>query len=114
LAPNIEASVDQLDYRERYQQVHDTIRHFLRAQTGTEGLVTQQRRLLQALDEVRAPDQDASSRQYYYLHLPYHLAEANERQTLDSLLLDPRPHRRPLRSGHRALHAARRPPRLGL
>jgi WD40 repeat protein len=78
-----------LDLDRRTLQVHDTIRHFLRAQTGTEGLVAQQRRLLQALDEIRAPDQDSSSRHYYYLHLPYHLAEANERQKLDSLLLDP-------------------------
>jgi hypothetical protein len=77
-----------LDLDHRTLQVHDTIRHFLRGQIGTKGLVTQQKRLLQALDEIRAPDQDASSRQYYYLHLPYHLAEANERQTLDSLLLD--------------------------
>jgi hypothetical protein len=45
--------------------------------------------LLQALDEIRAPDQDASTRRYYYLHLPYHLAEANERERLESLLLDP-------------------------
>jgi hypothetical protein len=78
-----------LDLDHRTLQVHDTIRHFLRGQTGTKGLVTQQRCLLQALNEIRAPDQDASSRQYYYLHLPYHLAEANERQKLDSLLLDP-------------------------
>jgi hypothetical protein len=78
-----------LDLDRRTLQIHDTIRHFLRARSGTEGLVTQQKRLLQALDEIGAPDQDASTRRYYYLHLPYHLAEAKERERLDSLLLDP-------------------------
>jgi hypothetical protein len=78
-----------LDLDRRTLQVHDTIRQFLRAQTGTEGLIRQQKRLLQALDEIRAPDQDASTRRYYYLYLPYHLDEANERDRLDSLLLDP-------------------------
>jgi hypothetical protein len=78
-----------LNLDRRTLQVHDTIRHFLRAQTGTEGLVTQQKRLLHALDEIPASDQDASTRHYYYLHLPYHLAEANERERLDSLLLNP-------------------------
>jgi hypothetical protein len=81
-----------LDLDRHTLQLHDTIRYFLRAQTGTEGIVRQQRRLIQAFDEIRASDrwsQDTSSRQYYYLHLPYHLAEANQRERLDSLLLDP-------------------------
>jgi APAF-1 helical domain/WD domain, G-beta repeat len=32
---------------------------------------------------------DEALKHYYYLHLPYHLAEATERERLDSLLLDP-------------------------
>jgi hypothetical protein len=78
-----------LDLDRRTLQVHDTIRHFLRGQTGTEGLVTMQRRLLRALDEIRGADHDESTKCYYYLYMPYHLAEANERERLDALLLDP-------------------------
>jgi hypothetical protein len=78
-----------LDFDHRTLQVHDTIRHFLRDQTGTEGLITHQKRLLQALDEIGAFGLETSTKGHYYLHLPYHLAEANDQGRLDSLLLDP-------------------------
>jgi WD40 repeat protein len=79
-----------LDLDRRTLQIHDTIRQFLRDQAGKERLCSQHRHLLKVLDEVDGSDQaDVLTRRYSYLHLPYHLAEANERQRLDKLLLDP-------------------------
>ena len=72
-------------------QIHDTIRQFLRDQTTKEGLSAQHKWLLPVLDEVGGSRQaDVLTRRYYYRHLPYHLAEANERERLDGLLLDPK------------------------
>jgi hypothetical protein len=79
-----------LDLNQRTLRLHDTTRRFLQDQAGKERHVAQTKRFLSALDEVSGSDQsDAPTRRYCYLHLPYHLAEANERQRLDSLLLDP-------------------------
>jgi len=79
-----------LDLGQRVLRLHDTTRHFLRDRAGKEGLVAQNKQLVAALDGAASADSDAPTRRYYYLHLPHHLAEAGEREKLDSLLLDPR------------------------
>ena len=79
-----------LDLNQRTFRFHDTIRHFLQDRAGKEGLVAQHKQLLQALDDVGgSPEADALTRRYFYLYLPHHLAEASERDKLDTLLLDP-------------------------
>jgi hypothetical protein len=79
-----------LDLDRRSLQIHDTIRQFLRDQAGTKSLFAQHKCLLEVLDGIGGSSQgDALTRRYFYLHLPYHLAEANERRRLDTLLLDP-------------------------
>ena len=79
-----------LDLDQRILRLHDTVRHFLQDQAGKETTITQQKRLVQALANIRESDQaDALARRYFYLNLPYHLAEAKDREALDALLLDP-------------------------
>ena len=78
-----------LDLNRRILRLHDTIRHFLQDQSGKDGLLAQHRRLAGILDSRPSPEADALTRRYAYLHLPYHLAAAQERQKLDALLLDP-------------------------
>jgi WD40 repeat protein len=79
-----------LDLDHRTLQIHDTIRQFLRDKAGKERLVAQHKRLLEVLDQIDGSNQaDVLTRHYFYLQLPYHLAETNERQRLDTLLLDP-------------------------
>jgi WD40 repeat protein len=80
-----------LDLDLRTFRLHDILRHFLQGQAGTEELVVQNKRLLQAIDNSGKPRvTDALSRRYFYLYLPDHLAAADERDRLDKLLLDPR------------------------
>src|ERR1700733_14885775 len=78
-----------LDLGQRSFRLHDTVRHFLRDRAGKEGLVAHHKQLVAALDGVPSEETDARTRSYYYLHLPHHLAEAKERDRLDTLLLDP-------------------------
>jgi WD40 repeat protein len=79
-----------LDLNQRTFRFHDTVRYFLRHQAGREALVAKHTRLLRAIEDVSALDHvDALTRRYYYLHLPYHLAEVSDRERLDALLLDP-------------------------
>ncbi len=78
-----------LDFGQRFCRLHDTTRHFLRDREGKDGLVAQHRQLVAALDGVASGETDARNRRYYYLNLPHHLAEAQERARLDALLLDP-------------------------
>jgi WD40 repeat protein len=79
-----------LDLNERSLQFHDTIRRFLQDQAGKDGLVARHKQLLNAFDDFGwSAETDALSRRYFYLHLPDHLAAANERGRLDRLLLDP-------------------------
>jgi hypothetical protein len=67
-----------IDLDRRTLQIHDTIRQFLRDQTGKERLVAQHKRLLEVLDEIdRSGQPDELTRRYFYLYLPYHLAETN-------------------------------------
>ncbi|MEE9586398.1 MAG: hypothetical protein V3V97_00045, partial [Hyphomicrobiaceae bacterium] len=40
-------------------------------------------------DIADAKETPATEAQYFYLHLPHHLSEAGDRETLDALLLDP-------------------------
>jgi hypothetical protein len=77
-----------LDLGQGFFRLHDTIRQFLRDLAGKERLVAQHKGLIAILEG--APDaKDERSRRYLYRGLPHHLAEANERQKLDALLLDP-------------------------
>jgi predicted ATPase len=78
-----------LDLGQRFFRLHDTIRHFLRDRTGKDGLVAQHKQLVAALNGVGSEDSDARTRRYFYLFFPHHLAEAGEREMLDTLLLDP-------------------------
>jgi WD40 repeat protein len=78
------------DLDSRTIRLHDTVSQFLRDQAGKEGLVAPHKQLLRALDEIgRSPDVDGELQRYFYLHLPYHLANAEERERLDKLLCDP-------------------------
>jgi hypothetical protein len=80
----------ELDLDQRIFRLHDTVRHLLQDQAGKERLIAQQKGLVRAFDDIRRSDQaDALSRRYFYLYLPYHLAEAKDREALDALLLDP-------------------------
>jgi WD40 repeat protein len=80
-----------LDLDRRTLRLHDTIRQFLRDQADSERLVAGHNHLIKALDEIEdANDVAAPTRRYHYFYLPHHLAEAGERERLDSLLLDPR------------------------
>jgi WD40 repeat protein len=79
-----------LDLNQRTFRFHDTIRGFLQNQIEPGGLCAQHKRLVGALEEIGTSDRvDAVTRRYYYLHLPYHLAEADERERLGALLTDP-------------------------
>ena len=53
------------------------------------GLVSQHKRLDEALEGLASAETDERTRSYYYLNLPHHLTEAGERERLDALLLDP-------------------------
>jgi hypothetical protein len=78
------------DLDRRTFRLHDVLRHFLQEQAGKDELVAQTKRLLRAIDDGGTPKvTDVLSRRYFYLHLPDHLAAANERDRLDRLLLDP-------------------------
>jgi hypothetical protein len=79
-----------LDLHRRTLRLHDTIRHFLQAQAGKDGLAAGHKSLLRALGGIEGSnDVDALTRRYYYFYVPHHLAEAEERERLDRLLLDP-------------------------
>jgi WD40 repeat protein len=79
-----------LDFDRRTVRLHDTVRFFLHNQAGKHGLIAQHRLFLQALDAIgRQSGADTLTRRYYYLWMPYHLAEAGERERLDGLLLNP-------------------------
>jgi hypothetical protein len=79
-----------LDLERRTLKIHDTIRQFLRDRAGEQKLLDQHKSILRILEAVGGSVMDELSRRYYYLCLPYHLAQANERKRLDALLLDPR------------------------
>jgi len=78
-----------LDLGQRFFRLHDTVRHFLPDQASDEGLVALHKQLVEALDGTGSGESDPRTQRYYYLYLPHHLAEANERESLDALLLDP-------------------------
>ena len=70
-------------------RLHDIVRQFLREGAGTDGLAAQHRALVAALDGAADAGADERTRRYFYRSLPYHLAEAGERERLNALLLDP-------------------------
>ncbi|MDG4560682.1 MAG: NB-ARC domain-containing protein [Candidatus Competibacter sp.] len=80
----------ELDLDRRTFRFHDTTRHFLQHQAGKSGLVTQHKKLIQAMGDMGgAAAAPASETDYFYRYLPSHLADADDRDTLDALLLDP-------------------------
>jgi hypothetical protein len=79
-----------VDLDHRTFRLHHILRRFLREQAGAEELVTQNKRLLRAIDNGgKSRATDALEQRYFYLHLANHLVAANERDRLDRLLLDP-------------------------
>jgi WD40 repeat protein len=78
-----------LDLGQRFFRLHDTTRHFLQDRAGKDGLVAQHRKLVAALDGAKNAETEKRTKRYYYLYLPYHLAEAGEGERLSVLLLDP-------------------------
>ena len=75
------------DLAKGFFRLHDTVRHFLRDQAGKDRLAAQHKALVVILETTVATNERA--RQYLYRFLPHHLAEAGEREKLDSLLLNP-------------------------
>src|SRR5262245_9688545 len=65
---------------------HDSVREFLQDQAGDARRNTQHKRLIRAIID-NAVAQDTAD--YIYRYLPGHLAAAQDRDTLDRLLLDP-------------------------
>lgn len=79
-----------LDLDHRTIRFHDTTRHFLQHQAGKSGLVAQHKRLIQAMGDMGgATEAPPSDLDYFYRYLPEHLAGADDRATLDQILLDP-------------------------
>jgi len=79
----------ELDLGQRFIRLHDTTRQFLQDRVGRDGLVAQHGKLVAALDGVANERTEAQTGRYFYLNLPYHLAEAREGERLNALLLDP-------------------------
>ena len=75
------------DLARGFFRLHDTVRHFLRDQAGKDRLAAQHKALVVILETAVAANERA--RRYLYRFLPHHLAEAGEREKLDSLLLNP-------------------------
>ena len=75
------------DLARGFFRLHDTVRHFLRDQAGKDRLAAQHKALVEILETAVAANERA--RRYLYRFLPHHLAEAGEREKLDSLLLNP-------------------------
>jgi WD40 repeat protein len=81
-----------LDLDRRTIRVHDTTRQFLRDEAKRKNqLANQHKRLIRSIGDLRgATDASVADADYFYRYLPSHLSEADERATLDALLLDPR------------------------
>ncbi|HKN30847.1 MAG TPA: hypothetical protein VJY34_24430 [Roseiarcus sp.] len=77
------------DLGQGFFRLHDTIRHFLRDRAGKERLIAQHKALVAALEGAVNAGADERTRRYFHRSLPHHLAEADERERLDALLLDP-------------------------
>ena len=77
-----------LDLGQRFFRLHDTTRHFLRDWVGRRASPGNTSSLSRR-SGLEIAEADVRTRRYYYLGLPYHLAEAGARERLDGLLLDP-------------------------
>ncbi len=73
-----------LDLDRRTLRLHDNVR-----EEAGDALAAQNGRLVRALQGGGTFEDDAGSRRYYYLHLPWHLHEADDSDALHRLLLDP-------------------------
>jgi len=79
-----------LDLERRTLRFHDTVRHYLQDTAGREGLVAQHKQLIQAMGDIGGiKETPVAEAQYFYLHMPHHLAGAGDRVTLDQILTDP-------------------------
>jgi WD40 repeat protein len=79
-----------LELDRRTCRLHDVVRAYLQHEVGREALSVLNRKLICALRESEKNGlTDPAERDYFYLNLPMHLAEAGDQVTLDGLLLDP-------------------------
>lgn len=79
-----------LDFSSDTFRFHDSVREYLHDRAGAAGLVAQHKRLIQAMGDMGgATAALAGEADYFYRYVPEHLAGADDRKTLDALLLDP-------------------------
>ena len=79
-----------LDLDRRTLRLHDTVRNFLQAQAGRDGLIAQHKRLINSMAVIGTTEASpAAEKRYFYLHLPQHLSGSGQLERLEELLLDP-------------------------
>ena len=79
-----------LDFSRDTFRFHDSVREFLHDRAGKTGLVAQHKQLIQAMGDMgEAVAAPAADTDYFYRYLPEHLVGAEDRETLNALLLDP-------------------------
>src|SRR5262249_23525088 len=78
-----------LNFDQRTIRFHDTVRNFLRDQAETDDIVCWHQSVLKGLHYLKSMETDRLTRAYFYRFLPFHLAEAGDRDRLNALLLDP-------------------------
>jgi len=80
-----------LDVERETFRFHDSVREFLlHDRAGKAGLVAEHKRLIQAMGDIGGiKETPAAEADYFYRYLPQHLSDADDRATLDALLLDP-------------------------
>jgi WD40 repeat protein len=79
-----------LDLDRRTCRLHDVVRAYLQHEAGREALPILNRKLICAMkDREKNGLKDPAERNYFYLNLPMHLAEAGDQAALDRMLLDP-------------------------
>ena len=78
-----------LDLGRQTVRLHDTTRRYLRDKAGANGLLDQNRQLVRAMADIRLETKTTSEADYFYRYLPQHLADTNDRPTLDAILFDP-------------------------
>ncbi len=82
--------LDNLDFPRGTFRFHDSVREYLHDKAGKDGLAAWHKCLIRSIDDIRqAGDKPTAETEYFYRYLPYHLAEAGDRETLNALLLDP-------------------------
>jgi WD40 repeat protein len=83
------ALLQALDLKRGTVRLHDVMRKYLTQKQAAEALMGMHRQFVWAYDAASGPDiEDREERRYFYEWYPTHLAQANERETLDAVLLD--------------------------